>query len=327
MIRRIFPLLVFVLAGASPALADPISQIVVFGDSLSDQGNAFIITGGAFPPAPYAMRASNGPVAAEVLAANLGVALAPALAGGTNYAVVGAATGPIAAAGGIDNSAVITYGVAALNGTGMFQQGNLYLAGGPVIDSAGTLFLVWGGANDFLLDFSATAAADAVNNLALLINDLYNAGARRFLVPNLGDLSLTPFGQTQPPGDRAVLQALTVGFNAGLETALSSLDALPGIDITRFNTFAFLSALVSNPAAFGFTNATDPCLSGDFGSGVDVCANPDSHVFWDTVHPTAAAHAALGNALAKAVPEPATLSLIGVGLALHAIRRARRTRR
>jgi len=50
------------------ASAGPITSLYVVGDSLSDSGNAFILTAG-FPPAPYAQRASNGPVAVERLAA------------------------------------------------------------------------------------------------------------------------------------------------------------------------------------------------------------------------------------------------------------------
>src|SRR3954447_10825115 len=91
--------------------AAPITSLYVVGDSLSDSGNAFILTGG-FPPAPYAQRASNGPVAVERLAADLGVTLTPSAAGGTNYAVMGAATGPVAIPQSpfvTDNSAAITY--------------------------------------------------------------------------------------------------------------------------------------------------------------------------------------------------------------------------
>ena len=73
----------FVLLIPAAALGAPIIALYVFGDSLSDQGNAYSTTGG-FPPSPYAQRASNGPVAAEVLASRLGVPLASTQSGGTN---------------------------------------------------------------------------------------------------------------------------------------------------------------------------------------------------------------------------------------------------
>ena len=70
-------------------------SLYAFGDSLSDADNAYAIAG--YPPSPpYAQRFSNGPVAVEQLAANLGIAgfKASSQIGGTDYAVGGAQTGP-----------------------------------------------------------------------------------------------------------------------------------------------------------------------------------------------------------------------------------------
>ena len=79
-------LLAYVLAAVlAPALAfgGPITSLIVVGDSLSDDGNAFILTGGTFPPPPYDQNASNGPVAVDYLASQLGVPLTPSASGGT----------------------------------------------------------------------------------------------------------------------------------------------------------------------------------------------------------------------------------------------------
>lgn len=71
------------------ANSTPFSRIIVFGDSLSDTGNLYLLSGG-YPPAPYAEgRFSNGPIWVEYLAAALGMSLAP----DDNYAVGGATTG------------------------------------------------------------------------------------------------------------------------------------------------------------------------------------------------------------------------------------------
>jgi cholinesterase len=52
-----------VLALSSPSQAATFSQLFVFGDSLSDPGNFFNLSGGTNPLAPYAQgRLSNGPV-------------------------------------------------------------------------------------------------------------------------------------------------------------------------------------------------------------------------------------------------------------------------
>ena len=318
------------LLAPNVAIAAPITTLYVVGDSLSDAGNAYLLTGGTFPPPPYAQRASNGPVAVERLADTLGISLTPSEAGGTNYAVLGATTGLVTIAGTsppvqTENLAAIQYGQAALAGTSLQSQALALLGDGLGSDPSRSLVFVWGGANDFFLNPSPATAAAGVGNILDVVTTLYAGGARNFLVPNLPDLSLTPAGRTLPAAQRAGLQALTVGFNTGLRSALDSAASLPGVDITQFDTFAFFNRLLADPAAFGFADATTPCLSGNLANGGVVCGDPSTHIFWDTVHPTTAAHRALGDAFAVAVvPEPTSLTLAVVGAGAWLLRYRRR---
>ena len=319
--------LLFAPSVATPA---PITTLYVVGDSLSDQGNAYLLTGGTFPPAPYAQRASNGPVAVERLANALGVTLTPSEAGGTNYAVLGATTGLVTIAGTsppvqTENLAAVQYGQPALAGTSLQSQALALLGAGPLGDPSSSLFFVWGGANDFFLNPSPATAAAGVGNIVGVVTTLYGDGARHFLVPNLPDLSMTPSGLALTPAQRAGLQALTLGFNAGLRSALDSASMLPGITITQFDTFAFFNTMLADPSAFGFTNTTTPCLTGNLGTGGAVCGDPGAYVFWDSVHPTAAAHRALGDAFADAVvPEPTVLTFALVSASAWLLRYRRR---
>src|ERR1700682_4959115 len=87
-----------------PAAASPYTSLVVFGDSLSDNGNNLDVIGNPgqtiignsyVPTYPYASGTySNGSVWASDVAAMLGVTLQPSRLGGTDYAYGGATTGP-----------------------------------------------------------------------------------------------------------------------------------------------------------------------------------------------------------------------------------------
>jgi phospholipase/lecithinase/hemolysin len=304
-----------------PAQAD-FAKLYVFGDSLSDDGNVFARTGGLFPPSPpYAQHFSNGPVAVDQLASILGIGLTPSATGGTNYAVGGATTGT-------DNYLPTEYPLLglgpALNNTGMQTQVATFTGAPPAFDPAKTLFVVWGGPNDFFLSATPDAAAQAVGNLTSEIVALERVGARNFLVPNMPDLSITPYGRSLMPDQQAGLQLLSLGFDSGLNQALAVLRAASpaGTDIVGFDTLSALNALVSNPSAYGLTNVTASCFN-----GTSVCADPDKYLFWDTVHPTAHVHDILGTEFAAAVPEPTTWYLLALGLLMIGVRSILRSSR
>src|SRR5271154_6437922 len=80
--------------------ASAYSTIFAFGDSLSDAGNASIISAGSNPPSPPYVGGhfSNGPTWVEDLSVGLGLGgLKPSLAGGTDFAIGGATTADLGA--------------------------------------------------------------------------------------------------------------------------------------------------------------------------------------------------------------------------------------
>ncbi|PWU06438.1 MAG: hypothetical protein C5B43_01780, partial [Verrucomicrobia bacterium] len=76
-------------------ISQKFDDLLVFGDSLSDVGNFYIINDKKDPKEPYYEgRFSNGPVWVEVFAEKMGFPpVLPSLAGGKNYAFGGARTG------------------------------------------------------------------------------------------------------------------------------------------------------------------------------------------------------------------------------------------
>lgn len=311
--------LTFVLACAwvAAAAASPYTSITVFGDSLSDGGNAYAYTGNNFPPAPYAQRFSNGPVAVERLAANLGLSLTPSLAGGSNYAFGGAETGWTNYLR--FNSNPFVAAAFSGNNTGVLAQVAGFTSAHSV-DPSG-LVVLWAGPNDLFSAFEPAgnpplAMAVAVSNLQLAAQQLVLDGARTILLPNMPDIGLTPFGLAS--GIAPQLTDISIFFNASLHSMVAALSAAdPGLNLIEFDTFALFNSIVNDPQAYGFSNVTQPCLS-----GFAVCANPAEYLFWDSVHPTTQAHQLIGNLFTTAVPEPPVSALMLLALlGLYASRR------
>lgn len=184
-------------------------------------------------------------------------------------------------------------------------------------DAATSLFVVWAFPNDVFSNaaFGLTPPAliaQGVGNIVSAIQSLAAEGAMHFLIPNMANLGATPAFL-----GNGSLTALTLGFNAALAGALTALDQVLAAEITQFDTFGALNDLIQNPAGYGLTNVTDQCVQ----HLVDGLCNPNTWLYWDSVHPTTAAHAILGARLAAAVPEPGSMLLIATALLLLGTRR------
>jgi phospholipase/lecithinase/hemolysin len=292
------------LVSATSALA--YDRIVVFGDSLSDNGNLAAKFGGALPAAPYSEgRFTSGPVAVEVMAQTLGLTL-------EDHAYGGALTGT-------DNQFQTQNALVA--NTGMLSQVNDYTAGGSV--SGQSLYVVWGGGNDFLSAISSgnfagmnNVATTAVTNLVTEVNKLYAAGARDFLVPLLPDLGTTYYG-TSGAIPVSTLSAVSASFNDALTKQLNGLKAQRAdMNLTVFDSVSVLAGIRADLAASG-GNVTSPCWTGNYaggGNATPVCTDPARYYLFDKVHPTGVVHEAFGKAMASAVPEPMSGLLMAVGL-------------
>jgi outer membrane lipase/esterase len=308
-------------AAACPAqAAAPYSQLFVFGDSLSDSGNALVATSNipftsSIPGPPYFNgRFSNGFNFADRLNQRLfNQPLLPSLAGGTDYAVGGATTGTA-------NIAVPQVP------SGILVQRDLFLQtlGSASADSK-ALYVVYGGSNDiigaveqFKQDPSNGVAirnqvvSQAVGHLSDIITDLADKGARHFLIPNLPDVGRVP-RFTNDPTDSSFASAVSVDFNAALDHMLAGFSNL---DIHRLDVYDAFNA--ARQGVFGFSNTTGACYTGPLTGGPpEHCPNPDAFLFWDDLHPSARTHAILGDlAYAAAVPEPQVWVLLFAGMAL-----------
>jgi phospholipase/lecithinase/hemolysin len=216
---------------------------------------------------------------------------------------------------------------------GLTQQIGGFTAAPPG-DISSSLVLIWAGANDFFLTWGSggtsapaveAAAANAAANVEAAINALILAGARSILAVNMPDLGKIPAAAPLDAASKAIWTAYATTFNDDfLDPAyLAGLD--PSVKLTEFDVFALLNSVIADPAAYGFTNVTDACLptSGPVPIPPGPCANPSQYVFWDSVHPTAAADKIIGDLLYAAIPEPSPLALLALSFVLLIGRRRR----
>ncbi len=250
------------LVSSMAEAASGFKQIVVLGDSLSDSGNA-----GRF---------TNGPVWVEYLAERLGIVLRPSREGGSNYAIGGARLDPHSGSDSLQ------------------AQADAYLRGRRV--SSGTLYIVYGGAND-VLGAIGSPQADmmidvAANSLRDILTKLAENGPVDILVPNLPDVSITPAVQGQGGAAAERATELTMRFNRQLEQALTQVQ---GARTYRLDVAHLAEQVRKDPSALGFINTTAPC---------DQKSACEGYLFWDGVHPTTRAHERLAGAAFQLISAP-----------------------
>ncbi len=255
-------------------------NVVVFGDSLSDNGNIYSVSGGLIPPAPYADgRFSDGPVWVEYLVEDLGIK-------GSlfNFAHGGAKSDD----GNVNSNELMTF-------PGMVGEVAAYLAQAPLAaqypnafaQPGDSLFIIWIGGNDFLEEGIDPAAVTAgvVANVSSAMDSLFEAGAREFLVVYLPDLGATPRMNTNPTL-AAGGTLLSQGFNATLSAFLDTFESEnAGVQISRLDPFSIINEVKENPVAFGFTNVLESKLDLE-----NATVAEGHYLFWDGIHPTTMTH-------------------------------------
>lgn len=285
---------------------DELKRLYVFGDSLSDPGNAFILTGmqsvapyGLIPDAPYAIGGhhfTNGKTWVEQFASKQDTTAKPAFRydGSTNFAVGGSRArniGPV----------------------NLTTQVGLYLNQFAGLPDNRDLFVVVIGGNDVRDAIEAFAYDQTGNTSALIIADaltavqdnltaLINAGARRFLIGNAPDLALVPAVRMQGAQAQAVANFFSVSFNQGLDQILAGIAQYYPVKIDKLDIFTTVTAVVTNPDKYDIYEVENTCITPDVIAGA-ICADQNKYLFWDGIHPTRKGHKLIANAALKLVDD------------------------
>jgi phospholipase/lecithinase/hemolysin len=315
---QVLTLALFSIAFVALASAQKIQRIAFFGDSLTDSGNNFLLTGQStripFPLGPASFsydigghQYSNGMVWSQYLANALHLphSALPFLQSRngdfTNYAM---------------GDARSRSGAPAFPDFSLTQQVDIFLDEFDGQVPANTLVVIWIGSNDLedALNGLSTDPSGGTSEVILQqataavlenLQTLYQDGARMFLIANIPDLSKTPYvrflGLTDPTIPTIASQ-MTNGFNTSLESVASGFSVSPGLQYFRlFDANALLDLVISSPGKFHLLDAIDRCTVPLVKSNA-ICSMPDSYLFWDATHPTTAGHGLIAGAVLDLLP-------------------------
>ncbi len=312
---------------APVAAAHDYSEIVVFGDSLSDTGNLYTldISGvEGIVGQTYGPRFSNGPLLAEYVAEGLALGpLIPTIPSGftgNNYAVAGAvslAFDEVSAGNALSSQVDTHLQVRALN----ISDSTLYLItiGGNDVRAARSFL------SDQILNPSVKRprvkayrqVKAAANETLAQIERLAELGAGNIVIVNTPDIGSIPENEyirqsmlLQAENFREKLQSgffnysasnLSASYNYELAKGVRSLRyEYPELELTLFDFAEVTRDAMRRPERFGFTNVKNECqfLLTPLGAlEPDESIDCTGFLFYDQIHPTTEGHQVAANAL------------------------------
>ncbi|XP_042492691.1 GDSL esterase/lipase At4g16230-like [Macadamia integrifolia] len=321
--------------------AQEVPASFIFGDSLVDAGNNnYIVSLSKANYVPNGIdfgqptgRYTNGRTIVDIVGQEFGLTFTPPYLAPTT-------TGPVVLKG-------VNYasgGGGILNHTGKIFGGRINLDAQldnfantrqDIISSIGSsetlnlfsraIFSVTIGSNDFINNYLTpvisvpeqklvspeTFVDTMISRYRLQLTRLYNFGARKIIVTNVGPIGCIPYERDLNPtaGDDCVAfpNEIALMFNLRLKTLvveeLSS--TLVGSQFVYADVYNIVWDLIQNYASYGFEVANSACcyLSGKFGGIVPcgptskVCGDRSKYIFWDPYHPSDATNVIIAKRL------------------------------
>ncbi|KAI8058351.1 hypothetical protein BDF22DRAFT_665223 [Syncephalis plumigaleata] len=158
--------------------------------------------------------------------------------------------------------------------------GNDYVMGMPMVGHSLKLITE-------LVDRIVTSMMDTVK----VIQEASNNSAR-VLVMGMPPLDYAPLHKSMHPRQKVNARFTSDKHNEMLLERLTDMQQqMPDAHLHFYNVTAFTVNAHVRSHDYYFSNIRDSCLS----STMKVCNDPDSHFFWDGLHPTRAVHQKLGH--------------------------------
>ena len=287
----VFILISLLILFETPILAEnqktniAIQNIVVFGDSLSDNGNYLNASKETSNPMPlkpyYAGRASNGKVWPEYLAEENNLVM-------LNYAYIGALTS--------GKNPKYPEAISLITQIDKFVQEN------KKSNLNNTLFFIWAGSNN-IFKMNIKEPVDTFNALYNLTSDILTGldklkkiGAKNIFIaniPDLGNIALTAEIDSFKKM-KWILSNISKLENYLLDEKIANFrDENKDINLIYFDAFEFLNKIRLNPGRYFVSNIKNACYVGVPSKPAipnESCNNSKEYLFWDLVHPTTKIH-------------------------------------
>jgi len=310
-------ILIFCLNAAENTLATDFSNLYVFGDSLSDSGQLFLLdepfrathrVNPSDPVSPYA------DVWSQYFSRSMGFGeLLPSTPVsrdtlGNNYAIVANRTDQILSS------------ITESNGSNVFslKTRDGYLIQNPQADSH-AFYVIWGGGNDVrdARDNPAKDTQTAADNIVKGVQVLHAAGARYILVPimvNIGDIPESAYLNLTAEGESAS-QRFNEELFEGIKTS--------GANVILADVNTFFKEILGNATAFGFSSEDQQVVAFDGSNmftGIPAAEgingahssspDPSQYVFFDGIHPTTNTHRMIAQYFESILVGPELVSIL-----------------
>ncbi|PKI78257.1 GDSL esterase/lipase At4g16230-like [Punica granatum] len=302
----------------------------IFGDSLVDAGNNnYIVSLSKANYMPNGIdfggptgRFTNGRTIVDILGEELGFKdyTPPYLAPTTVWPVILEGVNYASGAGGILNETGKLFGGrinldAQIDNFANTREDIISNMGGPAALElfSKALFSVTIGSNDFINNyltpvFSAAEQAfispetfvdSMISRYRLQLTRLYDLGARKIIVVNVGPIGCIPYEKdtNKGAGDRCIdfPNEMAQLFNARLRDLIPELSSnLDGSNLVYADVYRIVDDIIENYTSYGFESADSSCCyaAGKFGGLIPcgpsskVCPDRSKFVFWDPYHPS-----------------------------------------
>ena len=297
------------------------TSLYIFGDSVSTTTNN--PTAAFLPNSYYGLRRSNGRIWVELLAQQLNLTNNYWYSNNSSIHLSYTNLSAYSTNWSYSANNWSYYGHDSTNASyNLVPNVNAFI---PPLDPSNALFIVWINDANFV-DYMGSiypstnivtwtnAINESLTNQWRAITNLYFAkGARTLLMPNAVDITEIPAYNNS--ANKGFIRQRIIDFNVTFSSMLSNaMAACPGLAIYEPDFFSLLDNILTNSAAYGLTNVLyqgrsvdaldDPSLANKAINGPGT-----NYIFWDTIDPTAKAHAVMAG-VAKQLVAPVQISQI-----------------